>query len=316
MKNEIEIFELIGAYLRKEMTNEERLKFEKKLSSDDYWAKKLLQYQEEEKVIELMIKEDLKSKIQEWDKEKISNKPNSVKSTRRNLFFFFMILLLMTLGIFYWAHSKNTEIPKAKNNSKSIEKISPLESEEEINKNQIIIQDTLENKKSIPNEKIKKPSKQPIVTTTKETTNNKQKLTTLLAMSYDQITFGDYQERSNQNNDEQSLNEALLHFKQNQYKSGCKILTELLLKDPTNLDLQYYLAAGFYNQKEFKKTISNLDNLMLEPNYLYIEQVEWILTSSLAYSGQMKKSIVILKRISSDPEHAYHEKAVNLLENL
>jgi len=310
------LFDKIEAYIRNRMSNEEKNDFEQQIKADSRLAEKLRQHQEEQKILELFVEVDLKSRLNQWDELEVIDIDE--KSNQKFWPLFLLLAGLFILVAFLWNNFYKKDYPS----------VNQIEFEEQIEQELPIKEVKEEKNEPLPNDSSFQKNDQPIADKT-ELLNKKNNVipnktpfdeSKLLVLQ--EAYFIPFSVRSSQTSSSDlltkrdTINRALLLFEQGKYNLGNNFLRSLLEKDADDIELNYYLGAGLYSEKKFNDAITYLNLIIKDPNFLFFEDAEWMLALSYMFQADYLPSKEILEKISTDSEHSYSAQSKMILTNL
>jgi len=138
------------------------------------------------------------------------------------------------------------------------------------------------------------------------TTNEK-----LFAMYYD----SDKPIRVTRSGDD-NLVEALRYYQQKDYLGAIGLFDEILVTDPENAAIRFYVGISFIETSQYEKAIESFQYIIDENDNLYIEPAQWHLGLCYLKNDQMDKAQEQFKRIASDERNYYKEDADEILEEI
>jgi tetratricopeptide (TPR) repeat protein len=112
-----------------------------------------------------------------------------------------------------------------------------------------------------------------------------------------------------------SLDQAMIYYKQKEYEDSYRILNNILEENPSNDTLLYFNGVVLYELENYSEATSYYKEI-IDTESAYREKAEYRL--ALAYLRLDKKNDAksILRKITSEPTHLYNDKAWELLKEL
>lgn len=113
--------------------------------------------------------------------------------------------------------------------------------------------------------------------------------------------------------DNEIHNKAEKAFNKKDYKDADKYLSQLLEKDPDNLELQLYKAISLVELNNYQEADALYQHVIQSPS-VYSNKAKWYLALSKLKQKETSESIVVLESIPEDAED--FESAQKLLKKL
>lgn len=131
-----------------------------------------------------------------------------------------------------------------------------------------------------------------------------------LAMAY-------YEDLSNYRDIQSSgdpLNEAVQNIRSGAYGAADEYLQNVPPSDPRYADARYLLGHSLYQQGQSAEAINVLGELENTQNLNLKEKAEWLIVLSYLQDQEADDADVreLLDKMVADPDHSYHQKAVEL----
>lgn len=318
---ESELFEKIESYIKHQMSEKDRILFEREISQDALLEKKVKQQQQEQKILELLVEKDLKAKLVEWDKSEIITDKNVNKFNQTLLL---VLVGLVIIGGIFWFYSnqKQEHIDTFPINQSKSKKEN---TKEEIESPKIEESIHVSPPKKIPSKQENQPvasqsqkinsSKEKGAKNDKKTLTQNSKLLALAEKHFIPFSPTTIESRSIQATNRDSIRQILSLFEAGNYQVGNQLLKALILNTPENTEFQYYLGVGLYSDRQFNQAIQYLKPILKDPNFLYFEEVEWTLALSYIFQTEYLKGKEILQEIAKDSEHTYFQQSTRILSS-
>jgi hypothetical protein len=302
----------IRSFLKGRLSEEEASAFKKEIAEDDTLRKAVDLQRKEIAVFEYWLKEDLKNKLAQWDKEDAQEQTPEARKTQgwktKWWLFLGLFILLTSALVFYKFKTAPVDLPKKKSKPKApieqSKESQPLPNNQDIKTNSI----------TEPPQAIKNPDE-----TKKLVTPARQK--ELLALAVDLHQEGVSTLDLSGRNIDQKLTQAESLFEKQLYKDVIELLQKQSI-DPQQaeqyLTQQELLGHSFFMEGKYDEAAKAFQNIAAQGHEASISHpAEWnMLLSWLSdYNKNHKKIDSLLKKMLDDP-HVYGPQAKELKNKL
>lgn len=307
----------IDAYLRGYLPNAEKKALEQQMATDADLAKRVEQQRRHLDALELLLEDDLKTKMQNWEAD-----IEKEKYQKKGKFFGGALFILIILGAFYvfsLKPKKQTGLPQVQD----IRTIDSLNLEKKEPQKPVI--------DSILNKTIRtKPGTKPIKKLDNTPQNPLQPLVEntnwikdfLDSSKNDLITGVSEMEKEVTNRGEQSDTLIIQTYSLIQTKNYNKAINLLENKqnisnpDASGTEGGYLLAITYFLNNQYEKALPLFDVLAQDKGFFQAETAEYYATlCTLVHKNNVKTSQRLLK-MANDKGHPFSEKAKIILKQL
>ena len=311
MDNKEELFDKIEDYLRGKLTEEESRAFEQQIAADSGLAEQVELQRFEQLSLEFLLEEELKQKMEAWKKEgPPSGTPPKGGPSRSGLW---LGLLTVAIVASFFFFRKGP--------------VQPAEETPRIEEQQVFpssAPSTGSEKPAAPSGPVAekaKPESIPKQRPAKPEPEN-QFLAVVDAFYTPPANFTETGLRGESGQGGQSvLEQGIQAFTTGDYKKAIRLLHTIRPGEGEEAyeTAQECLAHAFLKDKQFNKAASIFQSI-LEKGYLASinDQAEWYLVLSLLpdYAARRQRINQLVDKMTGDPYHSYHEKAVELKARL
>lgn len=109
---------------------------------------------------------------------------------------------------------------------------------------------------------------------------------------------------------EYDFNLGMVKYKENKYQDAINIWSKLLYSSPESDTLNYFLGVAHLNLDQFSESISNLEEVLLNPQSNFYSKALWYRALIHVHQNELEPAIDLIEGISDD------SRADSLLINL
>ena len=315
-----ELLYKLDAYILGHMSEPERISFEAELRENPLWQAQLNSQKSQLNAFEILVQEDLKTKITEW---------RYVRPWWKKPFY--QVCLLASLGFIGVFLIKT--IPPARPQSL---KENPEMNTKPLDTVKTKIDTSVPNKSVVVNTQTTNPPKQVTPMNKKITLPNPpdashkarpvisaqnvvDPIMVEYAEAYQKELLNDINDVSilkGDAEDSSDFKQAGLMIKRKSYDSAQILLRHIPQQVNYYTDVRFALAAIHYVKKEYAKAIVGFELLIKENSYILRDNAKWYLALSYLANGQKIQAMTILENIAHAEGNNFQLKAADLLIKL
>ena len=301
----------IDAYLCGHLSEAEEKALEQSIASDSTLEKRVEQQKKHLEALEVLVEDDLRSKMQIWENEK----KDEIFSKKSQLLGWVILTIALCSGLYFLLKPKNDITTIINLNQDTIKKDSlnaPVNQQSKTavdTLNLKIISPTKHpnNTPSFPKPKTQNKL-QPIV---KNTNLPKDLLDSSKAEMLVMLSEIDMQIVRDNKNPNNTLFESYQFIKNKDYKTAIKIL-----KDFSNTEGVFMLAMTYFLDGEYSQAQALFDSLAQNKGYYQSETVEYFAAVCTWANKQNVEAIQRFNDIANDGKHQFNIKAKKALDRL
>ncbi len=292
----------IDAFLKKQMSEQESTRFAQEMKSSPSLADQVASRRLEMEVLELMLEDDLRSKLGKWqndiqDTPKMKDKEPS-PSHRKWIGVMIGLLVLAFVGYWFFTQrqivSPPEELPPAKHLPEQPEHKSVEES--------VPVPPLTQPKEQLPEKKEHSTPKK------KNQNQLSPKIIAQLDIFEKEVDYP-FGVTKSATSSQTLLDSAILLTNKGKLTNAVNVLQQIDKTAPIYIDAQYYLGLIHFKQNNYKNAIPYFLTVTLNKNYLYIDEVQWLTALAQLKAGHTQTGQNSLNQILNDPEHSYFDKA-------
>lgn len=330
------LYDRIEAYLRRELSERERAAFEAEIQNNPKMAKQLTAQRLEHQLMEVLVEDDLMSKMLLWQQSEVEEEKPEAKTVvlqprakrplqrRSSVLALAAAIALLVVALFWWNRPTNQinivdidDADTSKVNTPIIEEIAPPE--EVIVQEEEIKEQEEEQKEVIPEDQLPTESKEVIA----QEDTPKEKIPSpveeapdidygaIAAAFSEPVAYVDF--RGTVRGGDNTLDQALDSLEANKLAQGIAILEQLKAANEQDMDATFYLGLSYFKEGQYEKAISYLKPIA-ESTYLLNETAQWQLGLSYLQSGKIEEGKAAIEAIATDVGHTFEEAAKGVLE--
>jgi tetratricopeptide (TPR) repeat protein len=112
------------------------------------------------------------------------------------------------------------------------------------------------------------------------------------------------------------LFEALRFYQQKEYPSAIDLFNEVLVTDPDNSAVRFYLAISYIETNRINEALNNLELIIHQDKNGYSERAQWYLGLCMLKNNQTEQAIAQFRKIASDSNNYYKLDALKVLSQV
>jgi hypothetical protein len=301
--------EILDRWLNNRLTPDERADFEARLASDTELAAKAAAYKIEHEAMDLMLEQDLRAQMQQWEaemplEEVTTNEPTPTH--KQPAIVLLLLLVAVGFGIIAWMNQNKTEQPALNTPAPALpqQQIAPTQPQQTTNLEQPIASTTNQTK----------PIK-PVIEQTPTTVIQAPAppdAASLIARA--EALYSDKSIVTHYRGAAGTTDALLIHFENREFEQVIQ-MTENIPPNSASFYGQLELRAhALFQRKKYKEAANCFSILACGTQEPFAERSQWFLV--LSYMAQLpakqEQYNSALNKIIIDEEHSYYPKAIEL----
>ncbi len=299
-------------YLLNQMTQEERTSLEARLAEDPALAEQFARQQREHTVMQVIVQEHTRHKLQEWNKQYPMRRP----FFHRLRMVFRAAVLLLCLPLLHWMLSPRKEEAKVIRISSG----APLPPTPILSDTAACPEDLRAASKPFDYMAIAAEfdtlPEFPAIWHCDEEPLAQDMANTVPDSLAEQPTAPSPPISTALGWDFFPLDSICADLAAQRYSQALAKLSAITVDNPLYIDAQYFQGLAWFSQKAFANAIPFFNSAATASNYLYAEQAEWYLALTYLHLGHIRSCKNLLRHIAASPGHIKHNEGKTLLVRL